>query len=357
MHGDLAGDARRQQHGFLEQVLDPVCDRDDRDAIGGNRAPHADALATSGHALDLRVQFRAGSYRHRQALRGAVGRVDTRIFRQGLLHGADHLQRDGCSGRDDAPDAIQAYVLTHTVITQHPDERGRAEDVADAELFDGLHQQLRVGFCRTRGIHVRHHGRHAERRVEEREGRKCGEVDLAGFDAEGFPQHLHLRGEMPVPIHDPLRNAGAAGGEQDCRHLAGPGGRHDRAARSSAQGQQLFRIDPPPTGARPGRDQPFDGVRRPAQDGAGDLGASYADECLRGSLGQALLQRLQADPGIDQHRHRAGLEQGEEQREEVQPRRRHQRGPDATADAVFLQAARVRIAEIFEFPVAGGAIP
>ncbi len=54
-----------------------------------------------------------------------------------------------------------------------------------------------------------------ERRAEQGEQRERAEVDLARLDAVGRLQHLHLRREDAVRVDDPLRDAGAAAGEED----------------------------------------------------------------------------------------------------------------------------------------------
>jgi hypothetical protein len=87
-----------------------------------------------------------------------------------------------------------------------------------------------------------------------------------------------------------------------------------------------------------------------------------ADEGLRLRLVQALLQRAPVDARVDQHRHRAQLEQGEHQQEELRRRPHHHHRAHSTADPVAGQAgghgiaAGVQLAVIQGHVVGGHAV-
>jgi hypothetical protein len=87
-----------------------------------------------------------------------------------------------------------------------------------------------------------------------------------------------------------------------------------------------------------------------------------ADEGLRLRLVQALLQRALVDARVDQHRHRAQLEQGEHQQEELRRRPHHHHRAHPTADPVAGQAgghgiaAGVQLAVIQGHVVGGHAV-
>ena len=93
------------------------------------------------------------------------------------------------------------------------------------------------------------------------------------------------------------------------------------------------------------------GLAPPAEESPCPECLGDADEDLGLGLAAALTQVAQADPRVDQHRHDARFEQGEDQREEVEPGPDHHHGPRAAADPDRLEAMRDPIAVPIELPV------
>ncbi|KAG1086611.1 hypothetical protein G6F40_013909 [Rhizopus arrhizus] len=80
------------------------------------------------------------------------------------------------------------------------------------------------------------------------------------------------------------------------------------------------------------------------------------DAGLRLRLVQALLQRAPVDARVDQHRHRAQLEQRKHQQEEFRRRPHHHHRAHAAADAVAGQAGRHGIAAGVQLAIVQGHV-
>ena len=105
-----------------------------------------------------------------------------------------------------------------------------------------------------------------------------------------------------------------------------------------AEFAHLFEGVAAPAEAHADGDALADGVLRPAEDGAGEVGFRRADKGFRFGLAQADAEVLDSHAGVDEHDHGAGLEQGEREGVELQARRRHQYGANAAADADAFEA-------------------
>jgi hypothetical protein len=251
-----------------------------------------------------------------------------------LLHPANGANGHRRAGGDDAGHAFQAHAVFNAVAAQRIQQRRRAENVGDPEAVDGLDQLLRIGFSRPGWVHVGHDSGHAQGRVEKCERRKRGQADFTGFNAKGRSEHVHLGIEVTVPVDHAFRYAGAARSEQDGRHIVRLGGMHDFAVAEVTHFLQLFQVDATQAQLRPGGYQQFTTLLGPAHDFAREVCLGHSDKRLGRRFGQALLQGLHADTGINQNRDGAGLEQGEEHGEKLEPGSQHQRGAGAGADAI-----------------------
>ena len=204
---------------------------------------------------------------------------------------------------------------------------------------------------RPRGVHVGNHRGDAHRAVEQAEQRKARQIDLAGPDAVAIADLLHLGVEIAVREQDALGRTGAAGREDDRRRIVG--GRASRAvgacrvsagcaaarscvraARLRGAGDATRRRGVARASCRPrtsaGRPSRSAGLGKPApKQGADRLGQGNRHESFRLGLGQAADQVAAAHAGVDQNRHRAGLEQAENQRDEIDAR------PEPATPAAF----------------------
>ena len=89
---------------------------------------------------------------------------------------------------------------------------------------------LRVRLRGPGGVHVGHHRGDPQGRVEKGEERKRGKVDLIGAEVEVRADLIKLGLEVPVGVDGTLGRPGAAGGEEDGRHVARPVLRPQRAS-------------------------------------------------------------------------------------------------------------------------------
>ena len=80
-----------------------------------------------------------------------------------------------------------------------------------------------VGLRGPGGVHVGHHRGDPQGRVEKGEERKRRKVDLIGAEVEVRADLVELGLEVAVGVDGALGRPGAAGGEQDGRHVAAPG--------------------------------------------------------------------------------------------------------------------------------------
>ena len=89
----------------------------------------------------------------------------------------------------------------------------------------------------------------------------------------------------------------------------------------------------------------------PAQQQPRQLRQRNSDEAGRRRLVQALTQRPAVDARVDQHRHRADLEQREHQQEQFWRRPHHQRGADPATDPRIDQSGTDGVAAGIEFGI------
>jgi len=237
---------------------------------------------------------------------------------------------------------------------QHAHQRGGTEQLGDAEALDGIVQAGRIGLRRPGRVHVRNDRGQPQRGVEQGERREGRQVHAAGLHAEGAAQQLDLADKVAVAVDHALGHAGGAAGEQDRGHVLAVGvGQHRAAGRTRTF--QCSQGGAPPAQAAPHGDQ-AGGRRRPAQGQPRHMGQRDADEGLRLGLVQALLQRALVDARIDQHRHRAQLEQGEHQQEEFRRGPHHHHRAHAAADAVASQAGGHGVAAGVQLSVIQGHV-
>ncbi|KAG1254895.1 hypothetical protein G6F68_010632 [Rhizopus microsporus] len=180
------------------------------------------------------------------------------------------------------------------------------------------------------------------------------EVHPTGFHAERAAQQLDLADEVAVTVDHALGHAGGAAGEQDRRHVLAVGAGQHRptigaCALECGQGRST------PAKAATDSDQ-AGGRRRPAQRQPRHMRQRDTDEGLRLRLVQALLQRAPVDARVDQHRHRAQLEQRKHQQEEFRRRPHHHHRAHAAADAVAGQAGRHGIAAGVQLAIVQGHV-
>ncbi len=215
-------------------------------------------------------------------------------------------------------------------------------------------QACRIGLRGPRGVHVRDHRGQPQCGIEQGEGREGRQVHPAGLHAEGAAQQLDLAQEMAMAVDHALGHARRAAGEQDRGHVLAVGGRQHRPglrARALQRGQ-----GGPAPGQPPSHRDQAGRRRRPAQRQPCHVGQRDADEGLRLGFVQALLQRAPVDAGIDQHRHRTQLEQGEHQQEELRRGPHHHHRAHAAPDPVAGQAGGHGVAAGIQLPIVQGHI-
>src|SRR4030095_5695691 len=99
-----------------------------------------------------------------------------------------------------------------------------------------------------------------------------------------------------------------------------------------------------------------DRVLAPAEQSPGKLRARDADERLGPGLVEAALQVSEADAGVDADHDRAGLEDAEDDREEVEARRQEERHARSAPDAEAREAERDLVRGAVELPAGQGAV-
>ncbi len=242
--GDLADLARGR-----EEVLRPASDRivrdlDDLDLDLARGSPDARPEALLGEGARLREDLLAPDRRHGERLGGAVGRVDLRAALEHTLEALEHRGNGRSPGRDHPPERGELLKGVRGAeplagargrsprtleARDAPEERGRAEHARHAALADRVNDVVPIHEAGPREVHLRDHGRHAERRVEQGEERERREVDLVGREAVGRAERPHLGVEVPVSVDRALGDARAPGREEDRGRLVGP--RVDRRVR------------------------------------------------------------------------------------------------------------------------------
>ena len=215
-------------------------------------------------------------------------------------------------------------------------------------------QLARVRLGRPGRIHVRDYRGQPQRRIKQRERREGRQVDPTRLHPEGGTQQLDLAHEMTVAVDHALGHAGGAAGEQDRGDVLAIG-RGQRRRHRSALGFQPGQGGATPAPAAANGHQQACGAA-PAQRQARHVGQADADEGLRLGLVQALFQRALVDARVDQHRHRAVLEQRKHQQEELRRGPHHHHGAHAAADAVRGQTGRHRVAAGVEGAVIQGDV-
>ena len=149
----------------------------------------------------------------------------------------------------------------------------------------------------------------------------CMSVEIADL--------LDLGVEIPMAIEHALGRAGAAGGEDDGRRILGRGGRPTRLLTHFSDRASCSSVGPPQNQRRP--TVTFNRARgnRRRQKRADGLDHRDGHETFGLGLGQAADQVAPAHAGIDQNRYGAGLEHGEHQGDEIDPRPNQQGQPRA----------------------------
>ena len=346
-HGDLT-----DQPALHDQVVRPCCDGGIVDAdqphlVRRHRAADAGARALLG-ARPQRQQFATFDDRDRQAFGGAVGRPELRVRWQQFEQGRDHIRGHRRTGRHHRLQSRQRLA----VVGQHPHQRRRTEQLIHAETRDRRVQFARVGLGWPGRIHVGNDRGRAQCGIEQRERRKRRQIRAARRDAEGLAHHRDLRHEMTMTIDHALGHASGAAGEQDRGDIVGLRVRELRAGVRTIAfdfGQRRVGQDR----ARAGGDA-HACAARPAQQHARELRQRNTDEGLGLRFVQTLLQRALVDARIDQHRHRAGLEQREHQQEEFGRRPHHQHRAGAADDAALREPCGDGVAACVQFGIAQG---
>ncbi len=175
---------------------------------------------------------------------------------------------------------------------------------------------------------------------------KSGNVQRSispGFDLEEFPDSFHLRVEDPVSVHGALGRPGASTGEEDRRRPIRVGRLGGvslmisvfqcRSTRDSQVIESLHTEQTTPPTPWRHEDDLTQRFASPAEDPSRPHGFRNPDEHLGLSLATTLGQAAQADARVDQDRHDARLEHGEDQREEIQARPHHHDSPGAGRNA------------------------
>ena len=105
-------------------------------------------------------------------------------------------------------------------VATDPFQQGRrSKHVGHALVEDGFDDLLGIHMGRPGGVHVRDNRRHAQGRIEEREERKRGQIDIIRRDSELGLDQAHLGIEYAVGVNRAFGVARAAGRKQDGRHL------------------------------------------------------------------------------------------------------------------------------------------
>ena len=193
-----------------------------------------------------------------------------------------------------------------------------------------------------RRVHVRDHRRHPHSRVEQGEQRERRQINLARLDPVVGLNPSYLGGEHAVLVDNALGRPGTAAGEQDGGDLVG--GRGARIELIVAALGQLPQRRPAPEPPPPDRDYVPDGPERARFQDPHGLCRRDAHQRLWLNAADATQHLPDAHPGIDQHRHRPHLEQGEGQPDELEPWPNHQQRPHAAFDAGLAQPIGVAIA-------------
>ena len=227
-----------------------------------------------------------------------------------------------------------------------PAQQGRrAEQVRHAEIVDRLEDLRRIDPRRSRRVHVGHDRRHPQRRGEQGEERERAEIDLAGLDRVERAKRFDLCLEDRVRVDGPLGRAGAAAGEEDRRRCRRREQRDRRSwveslvreTRAPRRRTSSSVVTPVPEAAAlpPGATMiVWRTVSRPQPRSRRAQSALGMPMKTSGAASRQHWPRFaQADPGVDQHRHDARLEQGENQREEVEAGPDHHHGPRAAGDS------------------------
>ena len=176
-----------------------------------------------------------------------------------------------------------------------------------------------------RRVHVGNDGRHAHRAIEQAEQRKGRQIDFARPDAVEVADLIDLGVEIAVGVEHAFGRAGAAGGKNDRRRLVGRGRGQFAAAPGAAA--ELAERTPPQNQRRPTVTFNRALGKRLRQQAANGLNDRNRHEPFRLGLGQAADEVPPAHARIDQDGHGPGLEQPENQRDEIDPRPHQQDQP------------------------------
>ena len=223
--------------------------------------------------------------------------------------------------------------------------------MGDPKFVDQRDDTSGIDRSRTGKIHLRKNGRHAQSGVEESKQRKGGQIDFTRVDVEGPAEEFRLRGKHPVRVDDPLGRTGAAGGEDDCRHVVAPQ-RHglktpEAPAVLDYTGQNGAPWRPTPARADPYPNRPpspSEYSRRPS-------GFRNPDEGLRLGLVDTAPEMIPADPRVDEHGDGTQFDQSESHHHHLGAGRHHEHDPGPRADSEPGQTGGAPIAAGLQFSV------
>ena len=233
---------------------------------------------------------------------------------------------------------------------EHPTpDRGGAEGRGGPALLDGANDLLGLTVRGSRHVHVREDAGHPERDVEEREEGEAGEVHLAWLEPVHGPQGADLRVEHPVGVEHALGRPGAPAGEQDRRGVVTVSGLHDRGRRARAL--EAREGPPAPGESTPDGDEDLDAPERGPEEGPDQVGGGDADEHLRGHALHRGEQALAAHAGVRQDGHRAELEGGVGDGDEVGAGPDEQAHPHALLHALGREAGGDPVGALLQFAV------
>ena len=323
-------------------------------SASGTGRPTQTPGALGGAGRGLAEHLAALDRGHRQALGRAVG-GDAPARRR-------RASRASGAARGRAPARRRAITRRRRRAAARPrarpsaralfEQRGRAEHVGHAEVLDCLDDLPRVrpspgasDPCRGSTVVIPSAGSKSAK------SGKVGRSISPGLDVVHAPDRLDLRGEVAVRVDGALGRAGAAAGEEDGGEVVGARSASSASPPSAPARSTSSRVSPPHGPSRP----TVITVRTLPRAQRSTSRATCAAGMPMNTSGRASLEaRLhvgEADPRVDHHRHRARLEEPEDQREELERGPHHQRDPRARAHPDRVQAARDPRRRLVELPV------
>ena len=346
-HHDLADLAVGHQQivrpgleGFVGNADHFERDARQRAAYAGSAAPAAAPAALVQHLAPV-------DGRDRQRFGRAVGCVDVSRRTEDLVHSLDQLSRDRRPGDQHAPQGRQRDPPLDAMAADPIPDRRRTERVGHRVVPHRLDDSCRIDLGRFTGVHVRYHAGHAHGGAEQGEQRKRRQVHFARLDVVARLNGAYLRVEHAVLVNHALSRSGAARGEQDGGGFVRPRGHHLEIAPGALfEGSERR---PAPEPAPPNGDGELHRPKRSWPKHAHGLGRRDTHQRLRFDRANTLEHAAHAHARVDQNRHRAHLEQGEDQPDELQPRPHHHQHARTAPDAGAAQAVRVPVRLGLEF--------